>query len=94
MGFHTRAYRTGDYGFAARDGIEIHLGKVAADSHDRGNAYLFVDDAEGLANEWRSAGIEVSWPVDTDWGQHEGAVTDPDGNVIRFGSPMQPIVDR
>jgi hypothetical protein len=27
-------------------------------------------------------------PVDTEWGQHEGSVVDPDGNVIRFGSPM------
>jgi uncharacterized glyoxalase superfamily protein PhnB len=25
---------------------------------------------------------------DTEWGQHEGAVVDPDGNVIRFGSPV------
>jgi hypothetical protein len=27
-------------------------------------------------------------PVDTERGQHEGAVVDPDGNVVRFGSPM------
>jgi hypothetical protein len=25
---------------------------------------------------------------DTEWGQYEGAVVDPDGSVIRFGSPM------
>ncbi len=28
-------------------------------------------------------------PEDTDWGQHEGAVVDPDGNVLRFGSPIK-----
>ncbi len=28
-------------------------------------------------------------PEDTEWGQHEGAVEDPDGNVLRFGSPME-----
>ena len=88
MGFQTRTYHTGDYGFASRDGIEIHLGKAPADGHTRANAYLFVDDADSLAEEWRSAGIEVNWPVDTEWGQHEGAVVDPDGNVIRFGSPI------
>jgi uncharacterized glyoxalase superfamily protein PhnB len=32
--------------------------------------------------------VEVHLPQDTVWGQHEGAVVDPDGNVIRFGSPM------
>jgi hypothetical protein len=27
-------------------------------------------------------------PEDTEWGMHEGAVVDPDGNVIRLGSPI------
>ncbi len=27
-------------------------------------------------------------PEDTEWGQHEGVLVDPDGNMIRFGSPM------
>jgi uncharacterized glyoxalase superfamily protein PhnB len=27
-------------------------------------------------------------PQDTEWGQHEGVLIDPDGNVIRFGSTM------
>lgn len=38
--------------------------------------------------EWRSAGVEVHSPQDTEWEQHEGAVVDPDGNVIRLGSPI------
>jgi len=25
---------------------------------------------------------------DTPWGQHEGVMIDPDGNIIRFGSPL------
>jgi len=52
------------------------------------SAYLFVDNADDLAAAWRSAGLEVHSPQDTEWGQHEGAVVDPDGNVIRFGSPI------
>ena len=36
----------------------------------------------------RSAGAQVHSPQDTEWGQHEGAIVDPDGNVIRFGSPI------
>ena len=89
LGFKTRAYAGGGYGFANRDGVEIHLG-IADDAASRASAYLFVDDADDLARTWQSAGITVHPPQDTEWGQHEGAVVDPDGNVIRFGSPMEP----
>jgi hypothetical protein len=89
LGFAVRAYARGGYGFASRDGIEIHLGQVADAARSTSSAYLFVDDADELAEEWRSRGIEVHPPQDTEWGQHEGAVVDPDGNVIRFGSPMR-----
>jgi hypothetical protein len=30
----------------------------------------------------------VEGPHDEDYGKREGSVTDPDGNVIRFGSPI------
>jgi len=30
--------------------------------------------------------------MDTEWGQREGAHVDPDGNVIRFGSPLRRIL--
>jgi hypothetical protein len=36
---------------------------------------------------WLSAGAEVHPPHDTERGPHEGAVVDPGGSVIRFGSP-------
>lgn len=87
LGFSTRRYSGGGYGFATRDEVEIHLGVPASDRHTS-SAYLFVQDADHLAEQWRAAGIEVHGPEDTDWRQHEGAVRDPDGNVIRFGSPM------
>jgi uncharacterized glyoxalase superfamily protein PhnB len=88
LGFAVRKYKTGvGYGFASRDGIEIHLGVPSRDHHP-GSAYLFVDDADALAAAWRAAGAEVHMPQDTEWGRHEGALVDPDGNVIRFGSPI------
>jgi hypothetical protein len=91
LGFTTRAYDGGGYGYAVRDGIEIHLGVVNDDGHiPRANAYLWVDDADVLAGEWASAGVTVNPPQDTEWRQREGAVVDPDGNVIRFGSPLRP----
>ena len=89
LGFATREYEGGGYAFATRDRIEIHLGVAAAENHQRGSAYVWVDDADQLAAAWRSAGVEVHPPQDTEWGQHEGAVVDPDGNVIRFGSPIR-----
>lgn len=89
LGFATRGYEGGGYGYAARDDIEIHLGKVPREDRRSSSAYLWVEDADELAAAWRSAGVEVHSPEDTEWGQHEGAVVDPDGNVIRFGSPMR-----
>jgi len=88
LGFTVRAYAGGGYGFASRGGVEIHLGVVPGDDRRASSAYLFVNDADELAAAWRSAGAEVHSPQDTEWGQHEGAVVDPDGNVIRFGSPI------
>jgi predicted enzyme related to lactoylglutathione lyase len=88
LGFDVRPYEGGGYGFVTRDGVEIHLGVVPADHVGRGSAYLFVDDADEVAAAWRAAGGEVHGPEDTEWEQHEGAHVDPDGNVIRFGSPI------
>jgi predicted enzyme related to lactoylglutathione lyase len=92
LGFATREWRGGGYGFATRDGIELHLGLVPEGDQRsvRSTAYVWVDDADELAREWAAAGADVRTPEDTEWGQHEGALIDPDGNVIRFGSPIPP----
>lgn len=87
LGFRTREYEGGDYGFAVLDCAELQLGATAVDATPA-SAYLFVDDADDLARKWAAAGADVRAPVDTEWGRHEGAVIDPDGNVIRFGSPI------
>jgi catechol 2,3-dioxygenase-like lactoylglutathione lyase family enzyme len=88
LGFTTREYEGGGYGFAVLDGAEIHLG-LTQETDARPSAYLFVEDADQLARAWEAAGVAVHVPEDTDWGMHEGAHVDPDGNVIRFGSPMK-----
>jgi len=91
LGFTTREYAGGGYGFVVRDGIELHLGEVPdGDARSiRSTAYLWVDDADDVAQAWRRAGADVRPPEDTEWGQHEGVLIDPDGNMIRFGSPMK-----
>jgi predicted enzyme related to lactoylglutathione lyase len=91
LGFGTRQWRGGGYGYITFDGVEIHLGVVPdRDTRPdcRSTAYLFVEDADALARTWLAAGGDVRPPQDTEWGQHEGALVDPDGNVIRFGSPV------
>jgi hypothetical protein len=90
LGFTVREYQGGGFGFANRDGVEIHLGVVPGPDAERSghSAYLCVDDSDELAHEWLAVGAEVHMPEDTEWGQHEGAVVDPDGNVLRFGSPI------
>lgn len=49
---------------------------------------MHVYDADRLA-DWRKARIEVGGPEDYDYGKREGSRTDPDGNLMRFGSPLR-----
>lgn len=86
LGFDAEAWPGGGYGFARWDDVELHLGTGAPGS--TASAYLFVDDAEALAAQWRAAGVDIHGPEDTPWRMREGAHVDPDGNVIRFGSPL------
>jgi DNA-binding MarR family transcriptional regulator len=90
LGFKTFAYEGGDgYGFANRDGVSIHLELDPA--HDPGSTYLDVGDADALFEEWNQPGIGgVTRPVSlTPYGLREGSHVDPDGNLIRFGSPAE-----
>ena len=91
LGFGAREWHGGGYGFVTFDGVEIHLGAepdLEKRPDRRSTAYLFVEDTDALARAWVAAGGDVRLPQDTEWGQHEGVLVDPDGNMIRFGSPM------
>jgi catechol 2,3-dioxygenase-like lactoylglutathione lyase family enzyme len=79
------------YAFARRDrGLTIHLTLSEGDEiPGAGALYVHCDDAAQLADEWRRADLEVSGPVDEDYGKREGSHVDPDGNLIRFGSPIR-----
>jgi hypothetical protein len=80
-----------EYGFADRDGTGLHL---AADAgHDPAHgaaAYLYVRDADALYAEWTRPGIggHTHPAGPTPYQLREGSHTDPDGNLIRFGSPL------
>ena len=89
LGFET-SHHDETYAFAHRgDNLTIHLTQADGDAGPKvGSLYLHVDDADQLADEWRKAGLGVVGPEDTTYGKREGSHTDPDGNLIRFGSPV------
>ena len=88
LGF-TTSYHDEGYAFAHRDDLTIHLagadGETPAGS---GSLYIHVDDADRLASDWHDAGVDCVDPQDFDYGKREGSHKDPDGNLIRFGSPL------
>jgi DNA-binding MarR family transcriptional regulator/catechol 2,3-dioxygenase-like lactoylglutathione lyase family enzyme len=92
LGFSIVADEGDDYGFANRDGVGLHLaGHCEPDSQRPASAYLYVRDAGALYEEWSKPGIAGhTHPAEpTPYGMREGSHTDPDGNVIRFGSPVR-----
>jgi hypothetical protein len=93
LGFESFAYEGGDeYGFANRDGIGLHLAAHPDHEPAHGAAiYLYVRDADALYSEWSRPGVGGrTTPVHpTPCQLREGEHTDPDGNLIRFGSPVE-----
>ena len=93
LGFDVRRYEGGGYGYATRDGVQLHFSH--SQHHDPETTatvlYLYVDDADALYAEWRDADIPggVRAPIDTDWRMREGTHIDPDGNLIRFGHHLR-----
>jgi DNA-binding MarR family transcriptional regulator/catechol 2,3-dioxygenase-like lactoylglutathione lyase family enzyme len=91
LGFRTFAYEGGgQYGFASRDGVDLHLSAHGGPDFHPASAYLYVRDADALYEEWSRPGLAGhTHPVEpTDYKLREGSHVDPDGNLIRFGSPM------
>ena len=85
---HHGGYATGDRG----DGFNLHF--HLSEPHDAatggGAVYFAVDDADALhADGWRPGSTQLDDLWDPGFGVWEAAHTDPDGNVIRFGSPVR-----
>jgi DNA-binding MarR family transcriptional regulator len=92
LGFKTHSFDDG-YGFAQRGRLSIHL--MVRPGHDpNGNqtaAYLQTDNPDAVHEAWSTPGMGgTTRPVEeTPWGMREGSHTDTDGNLIRFGSPLE-----
>lgn len=91
LGFSTQAFDAA-YGYAERSGVSLHLAQMEGlDPLTNTSAvYLFVDDADALHAEWTSSGAHGRFhpPTTTDYGLREAAHVDPDGNLLRYGSPI------
>lgn len=79
-----------NYAGVRRDGVELHLQWQDA-SHwthpgDRPTYRFFVQDVDGLYQEYVAAGVtRPMTPVsDTSWGTREFHLLDPDGNGLQF----------
>mgnify|MGYP001268533954 CR=1 FL=1 len=86
LGFEVTTYDGGSaYALANRDDVWLHLGQVDGYSGERSvvSVYLYVEDAAALAEEWGDGP-----PGATDYGLREGHHLDPDGNLLRYGSPL------
>jgi uncharacterized glyoxalase superfamily protein PhnB len=82
------------YAIVARDGSRIHF-RVAPppapnpDKYDDEllDAYLFIDDADALYDEYAACGVNFTRPLgDTPWQSREFVVKDCDGRLLAFGS--------
>jgi hypothetical protein len=84
------SFHDGTYAFAHRErDLTIHLAHAEGDEPGRGALYLHCQDADRVAAEWVGSGIDVDGPRDEEYGKREGSISDPDGNLIRFGSPIR-----
>jgi len=79
-----------NYAFAEHGSLNLHLDRSEEYGPRPGGGVLYIHcgDADEVALEWRKAGLDVDGPADKPWGKCEGSHIDPDGNIIRFGSPL------
>lgn len=96
LGFAARLYAGGDdYAFLSREKHEIHL-RRAPDLAQGDNPsglyfYLASGTAGPLEAAFRAAGLQILSPLAVrEWQMNEFVLSDPDGNLLRFGEPAEP----
>jgi hypothetical protein len=79
------------YAFAHRD-RDLTIQNLAQTQGDevagQGVFYIHCQGADRPPDDLRQAGNEVDGLRNEDYGKREGSITDPDGNVTRFGSSI------
>lgn len=98
LGFETRVNQDG-YAYLKRDDVAVRLLDVGGeiDTHDPArqiHCYIDVEDLDGLYQSMKPELDKlppgrVRAPFDTDYGQREFHVTDPDALLISFGAAIR-----
>lgn len=94
LGFTAAPPEDGDeYAFLTRDQIEIHL-RTESDLIEGQNPsgvyfHLACGKAAQLQAEFRAAHVPILSPLaPRDWQMNEFVLSDPDGNLLRFGEDL------
>jgi catechol 2,3-dioxygenase-like lactoylglutathione lyase family enzyme len=81
-----------------RDGGEIQLSTMSGDGVFGTAVNISVNEVDDLFTKFVSRGLNTSGklespvhqgPLDQSWGMREFYVTDPDGNTLRFRTPVR-----
>ena len=82
-----------DYVIIKRDTIKIHLSenkKLDTSSTTSRAIYIFTTEIDQHYANLKAKGIEnISPPQEADYGMVDFDVTDPDGNLLTFGSGVK-----
>ena len=71
-----------------RDAVAIHLSEHEGDGPERVSIYVNVADATALHGEFAGRQVPIASPPESmPWGETVFTIEDPDGNILRFGSP-------
>ena len=86
LGFACRL-QVSDYLIMERDGCELHFW-VADDRHIAEHTSCYVrGDTGALHADFARRGLPLAPPAVRPWGMKELYVTDPHGNLLKFGEP-------
>jgi len=91
LGFSAHAWHDGDsYAFITRDQLDIHLrtDPDLLEGQNPSGVYFYLDNntAAALEAEFRAAGVKILSPLaPREWKMNEFVLSDPDGNLLRFG---------
>lgn len=70
-------------------GSHVHLSTFPGDGVTGSATYCYVDDIDAMYAGFRARGLVTQMePTNQDWGMREVYLRDPDGNSLRFGSPI------
>lgn len=93
MGFHENVYEDHDYLILRRDRIELHFWLTDdRDLCENTSCYIRGGQIVALHEEYTAAKIVGLKPLEKrPWNMLEFSVTDPDGNLLRFGCAPEEV---